>query len=292
MDEKTKQPLQSLPSSNRRLVLLICLFLLLAGLTIGYILGSKPQLPIFAPPLPAPAPEEAVACTQDAKQCPDGSFVGRDPKNNCEFTTCPTQTSNAPIQKSNVWKGLGVTFVYPQSWEAMKPVLTLQQPQPGGFYQQGFSSGGNMNMILYTKPRAKNQDGNYKNLAEESKLPNLTNTTLAGKDAIRAEYGFPDGSTAYQFVASTTLDDEITLVGIQFIVQPYDSVSIDQGRTIFNDILSSFKFTDQNPTPTAGIEGRFCGGIAANLPQNQCPSGYYCKLDGNYPDAGGKCVKE
>lgn len=39
------------------------------------------------------------------------------------------------------------------------------------------------------------------------------------------------------------------------------------------------------------VDGRFCGGIAANLPENQCPTGYKCLLDGNYPDAGGKCVK-
>jgi hypothetical protein len=40
------------------------------------------------------------------------------------------------------------------------------------------------------------------------------------------------------------------------------------------------------------FNGRFCGGIAANLPENQCPEGYVCKLDGNYPDAGGVCVKK
>lgn len=33
-------------------------------------------------------------------------------------------------------------------------------------------------------------------------------------------------------------------------------------------------------------EGQFCGGIAG-LP---CPVGFKCVLDGNYPDAGGKCV--
>lgn len=41
-----------------------------------------------------------------------------------------------------------------------------------------------------------------------------------------------------------------------------------------------------------GIEGQFCGGIAANLPENQCPDGFYCKLDNNYPDASGICLKE
>ncbi|MEK7217414.1 MAG: hypothetical protein AAB640_00005, partial [Patescibacteria group bacterium] len=32
---------------------------------------------------------------------------------------------------------------------------------------------------------------------------------------------------------------------------------------------------------------KFCGGITGKL----CPSGYSCKLDGNYPDAGGICIK-
>ena len=33
--------------------------------------------------------------------------------------------------------------------------------------------------------------------------------------------------------------------------------------------------------------GQFCGGIAGIA----CPVGYECKLDGNYPDAGGTCIK-
>jgi len=32
--------------------------------------------------------EEPVYCTQDAKLCPDGSYVGRVGPN-CEFTSCP-----------------------------------------------------------------------------------------------------------------------------------------------------------------------------------------------------------
>ena len=32
----------------------------------------------------------------------------------------------------------------------------------------------------------------------------------------------------------------------------------------------------------------FCGGIAGKV----CPSGYYCKYDGTYPDAGGTCIKD
>jgi len=35
-----------------------------------------------------PVEEEGVACTMDAKQCPDGSYVGRTGPD-CEFAPCP-----------------------------------------------------------------------------------------------------------------------------------------------------------------------------------------------------------
>lgn len=34
----------------------------------------------------------ATACTADVKECPDGSFVARDPERNCEFKECPGPT--------------------------------------------------------------------------------------------------------------------------------------------------------------------------------------------------------
>ena len=33
--------------------------------------------------------DEPVYCTMDVKMCSDGSYVGRDPGNNCEFYDCP-----------------------------------------------------------------------------------------------------------------------------------------------------------------------------------------------------------
>lgn len=48
----------------------------------------------------ANTPSSPIACTADAKQCPDGSYVGRTgPK--CEFTTCPETT---PAQTYKGWK--------------------------------------------------------------------------------------------------------------------------------------------------------------------------------------------
>ena len=39
---------------------------------------------------------EQIVCTADVYECPDGSFVGRDPMNNCEFKEC----SDNPIIQS------------------------------------------------------------------------------------------------------------------------------------------------------------------------------------------------
>jgi hypothetical protein len=36
-----------------------------------------------------PAKPLAVVCTMEAKVCPDGSYVGRNPAKNCEFDPCP-----------------------------------------------------------------------------------------------------------------------------------------------------------------------------------------------------------
>ena len=46
----------------------------------------------FAPcPGETPEGEDPVACTKDAKVCPDGSAVGREGPN-CEFAPCPGET--------------------------------------------------------------------------------------------------------------------------------------------------------------------------------------------------------
>jgi hypothetical protein len=54
---------------------LILLFTIIAIIIVS---GNK-QLPSF----------NNIACTMEAKICPDGSAVGRNPKNNCEFDACP-----------------------------------------------------------------------------------------------------------------------------------------------------------------------------------------------------------
>lgn len=46
-----------------------------------------PETSDMCPPSPKPSSSQ-VACTQELKQCPDGSYVSRHPPK-CEFSACP-----------------------------------------------------------------------------------------------------------------------------------------------------------------------------------------------------------
>lgn len=54
-----------------------------------------------------------VFCTQEAKLCPDGSYVGRTGPN-CEFAECPGEGANASW-KTSVSADTGATFKYPEN---------------------------------------------------------------------------------------------------------------------------------------------------------------------------------
>ncbi len=77
--------------------------LLAAGLSLSLVAcavpGSDPSTPVRKPgsgkvvlpeaPPPPTVAEDALMCTMDAKMCPDGSYVSRNPNNGCAFDPCP-----------------------------------------------------------------------------------------------------------------------------------------------------------------------------------------------------------
>jgi len=54
--------------------------------------------------------------------------------------------------------------------------------------------------------------------------------------------------------------------------------------TLFGNANYYLKFINET---TATTDILFCGGIAGKV----CPTNYYCKYEGSYPDAGGTCIK-
>jgi hypothetical protein len=45
--------------------------------------------PAPAGPPPPPMSGDTIVCPADVKQCPDGSYVSRNPGNGCIFDPCP-----------------------------------------------------------------------------------------------------------------------------------------------------------------------------------------------------------
>jgi hypothetical protein len=78
---------RALAASALLLTLAACGTTLPAGTTSGYPEANKKPAP--AGPPPPPMPDEPIVCPTDVRQCPDGSFVSRDPANECVFDGCP-----------------------------------------------------------------------------------------------------------------------------------------------------------------------------------------------------------
>lgn len=62
----------------------------------------------------------------------------------------------------------------------------------------------------------------------------------------------------------------------------------DCGFTPTDELKKCVESNGADPVDNGKAEGELCGGIAGF----QCKAGLECKLDGSYPDAGGKCVKK
>lgn len=58
----------------------------------GRVVGRNPKNNCEFDPCEKKSPKsnkDSVMCPADVKECPDGSFVSRDHKNNCKFKECP-----------------------------------------------------------------------------------------------------------------------------------------------------------------------------------------------------------
>ncbi|MDP3988377.1 MAG: hypothetical protein Q8P80_04515 [Candidatus Levybacteria bacterium] len=87
-DQPSVQPPPPSQKSNKRTIKITIIFIAISTLAAfligGFVLGSKNK---NNPPAGGPK-----ACTQEAKLCPDGSYVSRTGPN-CEFSTCPKSST-------------------------------------------------------------------------------------------------------------------------------------------------------------------------------------------------------
>lgn len=108
--QTVSSPLEKPPVNKFKKSILFFIFFIIASILIAGVIwiGGEKLIP------------QQKACTQEAKQCPDGSFVGRTGPN-CEFSACPT-IKVSPVHSQNPASGLKTyaskyfSFEYPQDW--------------------------------------------------------------------------------------------------------------------------------------------------------------------------------
>jgi hypothetical protein len=217
------------PKSNRPVIIVsvIVIFLLLAVGASAFYLGKMASSP------------KQVACTMEAKLCPDGSSVGRTgPK--CEFASCPT-TTPTPDETAN-WKTYTNTqysfsFKYPLDWsfDEEKPSTIVFGPTSTiNHIGETVSPYVSRFITLTISDSTPNQDLIvFKNIS-----PSLS---PAWKDT---KVGEIDGKEVRHLGCLSGNCKDIIFQHDKTIFDFFDQNNLKE----LNQILSTFKFTDQtNP---------------------------------------------
>lgn len=103
-----------------KILVIVGVVLILAVIgVLGFMAMTQSQSPIAPEIIDEANPDEMVACTMDAKICPDGSAVGRSGPN-CEFAPCPTSPDSST--QNDGWKvydnpELKLSFEHPSDWK-------------------------------------------------------------------------------------------------------------------------------------------------------------------------------
>lgn len=190
--------------------------------------------------------DAGTACTQEVKICPDGSAVGRTgPK--CEFSPCPTssKTDGTANWKTYTNNKYGFSFKYPKSWpvgEEDNAAYNTYSINLGNMTPD-VSDGYQVSLFILNENIEKSKEQlTYSDPYLQNRIKEITTEKVGSVEVIKATTVFsqsnpPAERTSYQVLIPLS-NTTIRLYG-----------DISEKSTI-NQILSTFKFTDSNPTPT------------------------------------------
>lgn len=152
-----EQPMLNPPNNQKTLVVIgvMIIFAVLTALAYFVSVGSPKQSaepPILTQPTPTiSVAESPVACTLDARICPDGSAVGRVGPD-CEFAPCPSEESF--IQAPEGWEGHAIPDAK----------LTFAAPADLIFYtetQRHIDTGAAYSLTMYVQRETGNSPDYY-----------------------------------------------------------------------------------------------------------------------------------
>ena len=245
---ETEIPAQAPSAASKKLagktilaIAVVFLILLTAGVSLAYFLAKNS------------ASNKQVACTMEAKLCPDGSSVGRTgPK--CEFSVCPKttpsptsdptanwKTFNSPNEKAYTSTNGNITFKYPQDWTTAihADLIRLLPPGVSDTNVQAPTNGDYINFQSGTfNPEECRVDSQCPTIDSTSKSiingksVNITNGHIYG-------YRFED----------ITFNSNGIYYNFSLHNSDLSSLPIDKIQILL-EAANSFKYTDQtSPTP-------------------------------------------
>lgn len=242
---------------------------------------------------------EAV-CMQEARVCPDGSYVGRTGPQ-CEFAACPTiatssmHTSNWKIYTSDTF---GFTLRYPGAWEKSNDPLTVVNPHVFFGNPMSGTTTYELGLFVASNPQNFTAEEYVKNILAQDALEDASSGAPRGL----APTVTPKFTRQFSLTVGSTTAYELD--GVFEYDRRAEQIYIQQNRQM---LMFNFPTAEPNPNVSDAVANnavahqmiatleldaniwKFCGGIASGA--FPCGRGYHCKLDGNYPDAGGYCVK-
>lgn len=205
--------------------LALTLFIVLPIITFSLGMNYQASLQVTNTNLPVSEniTPEPIACTMEAKMCPDGTAVGRVGPD-CEFAKCPAVTNTTP----KIFTG------------------TITK----------------INYTCHVDGECSIQIGKGNVIVEKSELL---------KKEVR-------GSLPIDLLNEASAQKYI---GKQVEVYAAPLGGMTDRYTLYGSKTYYIKLINED------VSQVMCGGIAGKM----CPDGYYCKYDGSYPDAAGKCIK-
>ena len=192
-----------------------------------------------------------AACTTEAMECPDGSYVGRT-GSNCEFAACPSASSTAVVGAST-WETytnqtIGVTLQYPSAWNLTlenDPVefgsgvdwLVVLKSAPASAYSEGgVLPQGNASIAIFKDSSDTLQMAEANDMLGASTTI-MSNAEVAGISSPEADYYWNDPGNITQH--ATTVYVSYQKVLYEIILDYYGD---PQFLNIFNKLLSTFQF--------------------------------------------------
>ncbi len=218
------------------IVLLIAIF----ALGSGYFIYQKSQI----------SKPTQVACTQEAKICPDGSSVGRTGPN-CEFTACPIPQESTSSANTTNWKTYNnktFLFKYPSNGELVDlksaSVIDIEAGSTPPYFIFRMNIADNINHFSTNQVVEKMADDlrNNKNIPwgqsqADKTLQTMKKYTNEEIQGLRLE-NFSEGyDTGFGVVVDATEDKIYT-----FSINNGNGEVGDSEEKLLDQILSTFKF--------------------------------------------------